>query len=100
MTTKLYIGNLSYRTTEDRLRTLFAEFGEVVSANVVTDRDTGRSKGFAFVEMATDQEAQAAVTGLNGKTVDEREIRVDQARPQTDRDRRPPRDRERRGPRW
>jgi len=97
MSIKLYVGNLSYKTTDDRLQTLFAEFGEVVSANVVTDRDTGRSKGFGFVEMATDQAAQAAVTALNGKMVDDREIRVDQARPQTDRDRRP---RERRGPRW
>ena len=88
MATKLYVGNLSYRTTEDSLRTLFAEFGEVSSATVITDRDSGRSKGFGFVEMATDQEATAAISALNGKMVDEREIRVDKAKPQVDRDRR------------
>lgn len=90
MTKKLYVGNLSYRTTENTLRTLFAEFGEVQSVNLITDRETGRSKGFAFVEMATEQAAASAITALNGKTVDEREIRVDQAKPQADRgDRRP-----------
>ena len=88
MATKLYVGNLSYKTTEDALRTMFAEFGEVTSATVITDRDSGRSKGFGFVEMATDQEATAAITALNGKMVDEREIRVDKAKPQVDRDRR------------
>ena len=88
MATKLYVGNLSYKTTEDSLRTMFAEFGEVTSATVITDRDSGRSKGFGFVEMATDQEATAAITALNGKMVDEREIRVDKAKPQVDRDRR------------
>jgi RNA recognition motif-containing protein len=90
MTKKLYVGNLSYRTTENTLRTLFAEFGEVQSVNLITDRETGRSKGFAFVEMATEQAAASAITALNGKTVDEREIRVDKAKPQADRgDRRP-----------
>lgn len=88
MTQNLYVGNLSYNTTEDALRTLFAEYGPVESVRVITDRYTGRSKGFAFVEMATDQAAQAAITGLNGKTVDDREIRVDRAKPQADRDRR------------
>jgi cold-inducible RNA-binding protein len=88
MTTKLYVGNLSYKTTEDALRTMFAEFGEVTSSTVITDRDSGRSKGFGFVEMAEDQAAQAAITALNGKMVDEREIRVDKAKPQVDRDRR------------
>ena len=88
MTTKLYVGNLSYKTTEDTLRTLFAEFGEVTSVNLITDRDSGRSKGFAFVEMTEDQAGQAAITALNGKMVDEREIRVDKAKPQVDRDRR------------
>ncbi|MBN1134986.1 MAG: RNA-binding protein [Anaerolineae bacterium] len=88
MATKLYAGNLSYRTTEDTLRQLFAEFGEVTSVTVITDRDSGRSKGFGFVEMETDQAATAAISALNGKMVDEREIRVDKAKPQVDRDRR------------
>jgi len=87
MATKLYVGNLSYKTTEDSLRTMFAEFGEVTSSTVITDRDSGRSKGFGFVEMATEQAATAAITALNGKMVDEREIRVDKAKPQVDRDR-------------
>jgi cold-inducible RNA-binding protein len=89
MTKNLYVGNLSYNTTEATLRTLFAEFGEITSVNLITDRDTGRPKGFAFVEMATDQSAQAATTALNGKTVDDREIKVDKAKPREDRDRRP-----------
>jgi cold-inducible RNA-binding protein len=89
MAQKLYVGNLSYSTTEGKLRTLFGEFGEVVSVNVITDRETGRPKGFAFVEMASDEAAQQAISELNGKVVDEREIKVDKAKPQTDR-RRPP----------
>ena len=97
MTKNLYVGNLSYKTTADGLRTLFAEFGEVQSVNLITDRDTGRSKGFAFVEMATEQEAQAAITALNGKMVDQREIKVDKAKPRTDRDHGPS---DRRRPRY
>ena len=90
MSKKLYVGNLSYRTTENTLRTLFAEFGEVQSVNVITDRETGRSKGFAFVEMDSEQTAAAATSALNGRMVDDREIRVDKAKPQADRgDRRP-----------
>jgi len=85
MTTNLYVGNLSYDTTEDSLRTLFAEFGEVESARVITDRYTGRSKGFAFVEMAADEAAEEAIGALNGKSVDGREIRVDKAKPRTER---------------
>jgi RNA recognition motif-containing protein len=88
MTQKVYVGNLSYDTTEDTLRTLFAEYGEIASINMITDRETGRPKGFAFVEMATEQAAQAAITALNGKSVDNREIKVDKAKPQADRDRR------------
>jgi RNA recognition motif-containing protein len=87
MTQKLYVGNLSYNTTADSLRTLFAEYGEIESVNLITDRDTGRPKGFAFVEMATDQAAQAAIGGLNGKSIDDREIKVDRAKPQAPRDR-------------
>jgi cold-inducible RNA-binding protein len=88
MTTNLYVGNLSFDTSEDTLRTLFAEFGEIESVNLITDRYTGRPRGFAFVEMATEQAAQAAIGALNGKMVDEREIKVDKAKPRADRDRR------------
>jgi RNA recognition motif-containing protein len=84
MTKNLYVGNLSYETTEDTLRTLFAEYGEIESVNLVTDRYTGRSRGFAFVEMSTEQAAQEAMSGLNGKQVDEREIKVDKAKPKRD----------------
>ena len=85
MTQKVYVGSLSYNTTEATLRTLFAEYGEIESVNVITDRDTGRPKGFAFVEMATEQEAQAAISALNGKQVDDREIKVDKANPPRER---------------
>jgi len=88
MTQKVYVGNLSYNTTETTLRALFAEYGEIESVNLITDRDTGRPKGFAFVEMATDQAAQAAISALNGKQVDDREIKVDKANPKPARDRR------------
>lgn len=88
MTQKLYVGNLSYNTTGDALRTLFAEFGQIESVNMITDRDTGRPKGFAFVEMATEESANAAVSALNGKSVDDREIKVEKAKPPVDRDRR------------
>jgi len=91
MSTNLYVGNLSYDTTEDTLRTLFAEFGEIESVNVITDRYTGRPRGFGFVEMATQEAAEAAIGGLNGKSVDGREIKVDKAKPRTDRSQRQPR---------
>jgi RNA recognition motif-containing protein len=97
MTQKLYVGNLSYNTTEDTLRTLFAEFGEITSINVITDRYSGQPKGFAFVEMASNEAAQKSITALNGKMVDDREIKVDKAKPQADRDRR---DSGGRRPRW
>ena len=84
MTTNLYVGNLSYDTTEDTLRTLFAEYGQIESVNLITDRYTGRSRGFAFVEMSTEEAAQQAMSGLNGKQVDEREIKVDKAKPKSD----------------
>ena len=86
MTTNLYVGNLSFDTSEDTLRTLFAEFGEIESVNLITDRYTGQSRGFAFVEMSTEQAAQQAMSGLNGKQVDEREIKVDKANPRPKRD--------------
>ena len=82
---RIYVGNLSYNTTESALRTLFAEYGEIESINLITDRDTGRPKGFGFVEMATDQAAQAAISALNGKSLDDREIKVNEAKPQADR---------------
>jgi cold-inducible RNA-binding protein len=88
MTQKLYVGNLSYNTTEGTLRTLFAEYGAIESVSMITDRETGRPKGFAFVEMATEQAANAAISALNGKSVDDREIKVNEAKPQADRDRR------------
>jgi RNA recognition motif-containing protein len=100
MTQKLYVGNMSYNTTEDTLRTMFAEFGEIQSVNLIMDRDTGRPKGFGFVEMATDQAAQAAISALNGKTVDDREIRVEKAKPQADRGQRDYRPSGGRQPRW
>ena len=87
MPSRLYVGNLSYSTTEDSLRTFFATAGEVKTAEVVMDRQTGRSKGFAFVEMATDDGAQKAITMLNGKTLDSRQLRIDIAKPKEQRPR-------------
>ncbi|MBN1872719.1 MAG: RNA-binding protein [Anaerolineae bacterium] len=86
MAKKLYVGNMSYDTTEDTLREVFAAHGEVASVNIVTDRDTGRPRGFAFVEMATDEGANAAVAAVNGQTVDGRQLRVDEARPRRSND--------------
>lgn len=85
MATKLYVGNLSYGMTNSSLETLFAEFGAVRSAQVIMDRDTGRSKGFGFVEMSDDQSGQAAIAALNGKEVDGRSLTVNEARPREDR---------------
>ncbi len=79
---KLYVGNLSYQTTDETLSSRFQEFGTVESARVITDRETGRSKGFAFVEMSSDQEAAAAVTGLDGQEFEGRNLKVSEARPQ------------------
>jgi cold-inducible RNA-binding protein len=89
MSKNLYVGNLSYDTTEDTLRTLFSEFGDIESVNVITDRYTGRPRGFAFVEMATEEAAQEAKGSLNGRMVDQREIKVDLAKPRPDRGNRP-----------
>jgi len=85
MSTRLFVGNLSYQTTEDDLRQLFAGVATVTSVTLVTERDSGRSKGFAFVEMATPEDAQKAISGLNGHTLQDRTIRVDLARPREDR---------------
>ena len=84
MATKLYVGNLSYQTQEQELRECFSQFGEVVSANIVTDRDTGRSRGFGFVEMSTEAEAQSATTGLNGHELDGRNLKVNESKPRND----------------
>lgn len=82
---RLYVGNLSYNTTEDKLRELFAVAGTVESATIVMDKFSGRSRGFAFVEMATDEEAKAGVEKVNGQEVDGRALVVNEARPQEER---------------
>lgn len=79
---RLYVGNLSYSTTESELRDLFGAHGEVVSAAVIMDRETGRSKGFGFVEMADAQAGNAAIQALDGQTVGNRQLKVNEARPQ------------------
>ncbi len=81
----IYVGNMSYSTTEDQLRALFEEHGTVDAVRVITDRDTGRPKGFAFVEMADSGEAQNALNALNDKDVDGRTLTVNEARPRNDR---------------
>ena len=78
---KLYVGNLDHGVTDSALEQMFAAHGTVESARVIMDRDTGRSKGFGFVEMGSDQEAQAAIAALNGKEVDGRSLTVNEARP-------------------
>jgi len=78
---KLYVGSLSYNVSSAELKTQFGAFGTVASADVIMDKETGRSKGFGFVEMSTDEEAQAAITGMNGKEIDGRAIVVNEARP-------------------
>lgn len=89
MAKKLYVGNLSYDTTEEALHTIFVEVGEVESVTVITDRMSGRSKGFGFVEMATEEAAAEAISRLNGQMLDGREINVAEARPPRPRDDRP-----------
>lgn len=83
---KLYVGNISYNTTEQSLVDAFSQFGTVESAKIITDRETGRSKGFAFVEMSSDSEAQAAISKLNGHVTDGRTITVNEAKPQAPRE--------------
>lgn len=87
MSKKLYVGNLSYDVTDDQLRKMFDAFGSVTSAQVINDRDTGRSKGFGFVEMSSDKEAQAAIAGLHGQMSGGRTLTVNEARPKEDRPR-------------
>ena len=83
MSTNIYVGNLAFSTTSSTLRTLFAEHGEVTSAQVVEDRDTGRSRGFGFVEMTSAEAAQKAITATDGKNVDGRQLKVNLARPRS-----------------
>ena len=85
MSKNIYVGNLSYDTTQDRLQELFEAHGEVTSVNVITDRYTGRPRGFAFVEMATDEAANAAIAALNGQDVDGRALNVNVAKPRAPR---------------
>jgi RNA recognition motif-containing protein len=87
MAKKLYVGNLSYKMTEEGLKEIFAPIGEVLSAKIITDPSTGRSKGFGFVEMANDEDGDRAISSLNGTTVQERSITVSEARPQKERGR-------------
>lgn len=85
MENKLYVGNLPYSMRDDDLQQHFAQFGQVASAKVMMDRDTGRSKGFAFVEMGSSADAQAAIRGMNGQTFDGRALVVNEARPREER---------------
>ena len=82
MQTKLYVGNLSYKTRDEDLKAAFEEAGAVVAAKILTDRETGRSRGFGFVEMETEEGAKAAVQKLDGFTLDGRRLKVDESRPQ------------------
>ena len=82
----IYVGNLPFETTEDNLHVTFAEYGEVTSARVITDRMTGRSRGFGFVEMANNNEAEAAIRALNGTELGGRTLTVNEARPRENRD--------------
>ena len=82
---KIYVGNLSFNTTNQDLNDLFGGIGTVESTNIIEDRETGRSRGFAFVEMANQADGETAIAQLNGKEVDGRELKVNEAKPQTDR---------------
>lgn len=82
MSSKLYVGNLSFQIDETSLQAMFAELGTVTSAKIIMDRDTGRSKGFGFVEMSSSSEAQAAIEKMNGQEVEGRALTVNEARPQ------------------
>ncbi len=81
----IYIGNMSFDTTEDQLRKAFEGYGEVSTVNIITDKNSGEPRGFAFVEMSAKDEAMAAISGMNGTEVDGREIKVSEARPRVDR---------------
>jgi len=85
MSTKLYVGNISFNTSISDLEKMFGESGTVQSANIIEDRETGRSRGFGFVEMSSSDEANAAIAALNGKEVDGRNLKVNEAKPQENR---------------
>lgn len=87
MSVNLYVGNLSYSSTESSVRTQFEQYGEVTSVNLIADKETGRLRGFGFVEMGTDEAAKAAIAALDGKEMDGRAIKVNLAKPKTDRPR-------------
>ena len=84
----IYIGNMSFDTTEDQLRQAFEGYGDVSTINIITDKQTGNPRGFAFVEMSANDEATAAISGMNGTDLDGREIKVSEAKPRVDRDNR------------
>ena len=81
----IFVGNLSFGATEDSLRSMFESYGAVERVNIVTDRDSGQARGFAFVEMTNDAEGESAINGLNGKDLDGRTLNINEARPKTDR---------------
>lgn len=83
MSTNIYVGNLSFNTSSSELEALFAEYGEVADAQVITDRETGRSRGFGFVEMGSADAAQSAISALNGRDVDGRQLKVNVAKPRS-----------------
>lgn len=86
MSKKLYVGNLPFSATEESLKEAFSQFGTVESVTIITDRDTGQSKGFGFIELATKQEAAGAITKMNGSEMDGRSLKVSEAKPQVPRD--------------
>jgi RNA recognition motif-containing protein len=88
----IFVGNLSYGSTDESLRTLFEQYGEVTSAKVIMSQETGRSRGFGFVEMPNKAEAEAAIAAIDGKDFEGRPIKVNEARPRADRRSRPPRE--------
>lgn len=85
MSSKIYVGNLSFNVAEDTLKEVFTQFGDVSSCRVISDRDTGRSKGFGFVEMSSSNDAKEAISSLDGKELDGRNLRVNEAKPQEQR---------------
>ena len=85
----IYVGNLSFQLSEDDLNSAFGEYGQVDSAKIITDRETGRSKGFVFIEMPNQEEAEKAIEGLNGKELEGRAVKVNESKPREDRPRRP-----------
>jgi len=86
---RIYVGNLSFNSTDDGLKELFGQYGQVTSADIITDRETGRSRGFGFIEMADENEGRAAIEALNGKDFDGRDLNVNEARPREPRSNRP-----------